>query len=98
MSETVSTAIFSGTNCLLSSMPGMALIREVTSQTRERRARSLAATHDAVTRQRPVRESVSSKLRAANVLQPATVPPFSPVLNQRWRCSEEPWVKLSGTT
>ena len=34
----------------------------------------------------------------ANVLQLATVPALKPVLNQRWRCSELPWVKLSGTT
>ena len=34
----------------------------------------------------------------ANVLQAPTVLDFSPVMNQRWRCSEEPWVNESGTT
>ena len=33
-----------------------------------------------------------------NVLQAATEPFLNPVMNQRLRCSEVPWVKLSGTT
>src|SRR6516225_2392459 len=32
------------------------------------------------------------------VSQLETVPPFRPVVNQRVRCAEEPWVKASGTT
>ena len=30
--------------------------------------------------------------------EPAIVPPLNPVCSQRTRCSDEPWVKLSGTT
>ena len=30
--------------------------------------------------------------------QPETCPDLSPVMNQRVRCSDEPWVKPSGTT
>jgi hypothetical protein len=33
-----------------------------------------------------------------NVSQPETCPDLSPVMNQRVRCSDEPWVKPSGTT
>ena len=33
-----------------------------------------------------------------NVSQSWTRPDFSPVMNQRVRCSDEPWVKASGTT
>ena len=47
---------------------------------------------------RKARSPLPSELRGANVLQPPTVPALSPVMNQRWRCSEVPWVKLSGTT
>ena len=37
--------------------------------------------------------------RAAwNVSQLETCPDLSPVMNQRVRCSDEPWVKASGTT
>jgi len=32
------------------------------------------------------------------VSQLETVPDFKPVMNQRARCAEEPWVKASGTT
>jgi hypothetical protein len=32
----------------------------------------------------------------SNVLHPFTLPPLSPFWNQRWRCSEVPWVKESG--
>jgi hypothetical protein len=35
---------------------------------------------------------------AANVLQALSVPSLKPVVNQRLRCSDEPWVKLSGPT
>jgi len=35
---------------------------------------------------------------AANVLHALIVPSLNPVMNQRLRCSAEPWVKLSGTT
>jgi hypothetical protein len=35
---------------------------------------------------------------AWKVSQLATSPDFSPVMNQRVRCSNEPWVKASGTT
>ena len=35
---------------------------------------------------------------AWNVSQPETCPDLSPVMNQRVRCSDEPWVKPSGTT
>ena len=35
---------------------------------------------------------------AANVSQALMVPSLKPVVNQRLRCSEVPWVKLSGTT
>jgi hypothetical protein len=35
---------------------------------------------------------------AWKVSQLATSPDFSPVMNQRVRCSDEPWVKASGTT
>ena len=41
----------------------------------------------------------SSQSRAAwKVSQLATCPDLSPVMNQRVRCSDEPWVKASGTT
>ncbi len=33
-----------------------------------------------------------------NVSQADTLPSLKPVVNQRWRCAEEPWVKASGTT
>ena len=32
------------------------------------------------------------------VSQLETVPDFKPVVNQRVRCADEPWVKASGTT
>ena len=32
------------------------------------------------------------------VSQLGTLPDFKPVMNQRVRCAEEPWVKASGTT
>jgi hypothetical protein len=35
---------------------------------------------------------------AWKVSQPETCPDLSPVMNQRVRCSDEPWVKPSGTT
>jgi hypothetical protein len=35
---------------------------------------------------------------AWNVSQLETCPDLSPVMNQRVRCSDEPWVKASGTT
>ena len=35
---------------------------------------------------------------ALKVLQAEICPLFSPVENQRVRCAEVPWVKLSGTT
>ncbi len=35
---------------------------------------------------------------ALNVSQLASDPDFNPVVNQRVRCSAEPWVKASGTT
>src|SRR5262245_7877830 len=35
---------------------------------------------------------------AWKVSQLATCPDFSPFMNQRTRCSEEPWVNASGTT
>jgi hypothetical protein len=41
---------------------------------------------------------VSQSCAALNVSQPSTFPDFSPVMNQRVRCCEEPWVKASGTT
>jgi hypothetical protein len=33
-----------------------------------------------------------------NVSQLSSFPDLSPVMNQRVRCCEEPWVKASGTT
>jgi hypothetical protein len=36
--------------------------------------------------------------QARNVSQLATCPVFKPVMNQRVRCAEVPWVKASGTT
>ena len=35
---------------------------------------------------------------ALNVSQLSSVPEFSPIMNQRVRCCDEPWVKASGTT
>ena len=35
---------------------------------------------------------------ALNVSQLSSFPHFRPFVNQRVRCSEEPWVKASGTT
>jgi hypothetical protein len=35
---------------------------------------------------------------ARNVSQLATCPDLKPVMNQRVRCAEVPWVKASGTT
>ena len=35
---------------------------------------------------------------ALNVSQLSTFPDFSPFMNQRVRCADEPWVKASGTT
>ena len=41
---------------------------------------------------------VGQSCPAWNVLQLETCPDRSPVMNQRVRCSDEPWVKASGTT
>ena len=81
VSETVSTANFSGTNCL-------AL---VDAGPYSRRIRASGPTVQADS-------TPALQLRAAKVLQLAIVPALKPVLNQRWRCSDVPWVKLSGTT
>ena len=69
VSDTVSTAIFSGTNGRLLVDAGH--VRFVYAH---------------------------SRCAAAKVLQADTLPSFKPVVNQRWRCAEEPWVKASGTT
>ena len=54
------------------------------------------AGHDAMRSDALATTSYSS--RAWNVLQLEICPLLSPVVNQRWRCADEPWVKLSGTT
>lgn len=40
----------------------------------------------------------SQSAAALNVSQLSIFPDLSPVMNQRVRCCEEPWVKASGTT
>jgi len=47
---------------------------------------------------RPRPYAVHQGRGAWNVSQLETCPDLSPVMNQRVRCSDEPWVKASGTT
>src|SRR5437899_3146499 len=112
VSDTVSTAIFSGTNCLLSSIPGMARTtlavmpalvdaRRGHPRLRDTRLKTWMAGTSQDKPGHDAKESSESlnlySCAEANVLQLCTVPERKPVLNQRWRCSDEPWVKLSGT-
>ena len=108
MSETVSTAILSGMNVALFVDAG----HEVLLSSRPERSgepgpispelcESVEAEDIWIpdSRIRGFRDdTVRSCALAAKVLQAPTVPDFSPVWNQRWRCSEEPWVNESGTT
>jgi hypothetical protein len=46
----------------------------------------------------PMMAIITQICSARNVSQLATCPDFRPVVNQRVRCSDVPWVKASGTT
>jgi hypothetical protein len=46
----------------------------------------------------PARQQSHQGCATLYVSQLSIDPDFSPVMNQRMRCCEEPWVKASGTT
>ena len=58
-----------------------------------------AAKRSATASTDPARKHRTKVLAAQfeNVLQQLMSPLFKPAVSHFWRCSEEPWVKLSGT-
>ena len=101
VSDTVSTAIFSAMNCLLSSIPG--ITRHLLEAQRAAVARLLDGTKNSrggVSRLTPEnsRSHAAHSCADAKVLQLAIDPDLKPAVNQRWRCSALPCVKESGTT
>src|SRR5579862_101664 len=95
-SEIVSTAILSGTNCLVSSSPGMSV--RLTQLRFTARPREGGEPSPLDSRLRGNERILHYSVFADSVSQPETWPPLKPFWNKRLRCSEEPCVKLSGTT